>query len=353
MSHHFHNLKIKDLRRETSETVSIAFEIPENLKNEFSYSSGQYITLRREINGEDLRRSYSICSAPYENELRVAVKQVLNGQFSTFANTELKAGDELDVLLPEGNFKVEPKSGDGKNYVFYAAGSGITPVIAMIKDILKTDLDSDVFLYYGNTTRSNIIFKAELDQLNENHRNFHLTYILSREESGYEFTDGRIDEDKCSYFFENEHGELKLEGIYTCGPQSMIETIKEFYTSKGLLHKVYFELFKVTAAPPKKEGENGKVIRSQVTVIIDDEEVEFELDSDGKSILQAAQDADADVPFSCKGGVCCTCKAKVLEGSAKMDLNYALDDSEVEEGFILTCQAHPTSEKIIVSYDEY
>ncbi len=354
MSQNFHALTVTNIRKETNDTVSIALNIPNNLESEFAFKSGQYVTFKKVVNGEEIRRSYSICSAPHENELRVAVKQIENGLFSTFANKELKQGDVLDTMSPEGNFKVDPQNDEGKNYVLFAAGSGITPVISMAKNILNKDRSSNVYLYYGSKSKDETIFRSELEMLTENNLNLSLTYILSREDSGNEQTNGRIDESKCNYFFNTELKDLAIAGIYSCGPQEMVETVSEFFKNKGLLHKVHSELFTVTA--PAKEAvsaDPNAIVQSKVTVIIDDEEVELDLATDGKDILQAAQDAGADVPFSCKGGVCCTCKAKVMEGSAKMDLNYALDEEEVEEGFILTCQAHPTSEKCVVSYDEY
>jgi ring-1,2-phenylacetyl-CoA epoxidase subunit PaaE len=195
-----------------------------------------------------------------------------------------------------------------------------------------------------------------LDELDSKYSNLNLRYVLSREDSGDSNRNGRIDAEKCTHFWSQEIEPLKIFGIYACGPEQMIDCVKEFYTSKGLLHKVHFELFTTpvtSAADATVEVAAGQSVDSQVTVIIDDEEFEFQLNTDGKDILSAAQDADADVPFSCKGGVCCTCRAKVLEGSAKMSVNYALEPEEVEEGFILTCQAHPTSEKVVVSFDEY
>lgn len=354
MSTHFHRLQIAEVKRETADTVSIALSLPNDLKEQFSFHAGQYLTFKQSIGGEEVRRSYSICSTPSSGELRVAVKEVPNGTFSTFANRDLKTGDTVEVMLPEGNFTIEATSGNSANYVFYAAGSGITPVLSMVQSILETESDSRVFLYYGNKSTAETIFKSELDALNEAHSNFSLTYLYSREDSGDAMTNGRIDEGKCSQFYNQELTELKIEGVYCCGPLAMIETIKEFYLTKGLLHKVHFELF---TAPETEEAaveeESVEAVDAAVTVIIDDEEYSFELSTDGVNILQAAQDADADVPFSCKGGVCCTCKAKVMEGSAKMTVNFALDPEEVDDGFILTCQAHPTSKKVVVSYDEY
>lgn len=352
----FHTLKINDIRKETNDTVSIAFDVPADLKDNYKFIPGQYLTLKADIKGEDVRRSYSICSALSEDELRVAIKEVENGLFSTYANQSLQTGQDMDVMTPQGGFKVEPNSANANTYVFYAAGSGITPVLSMVKSILEHEANSNVYLYYGNRTAADTIFKSQLDELNTKYENFHLTYILSREDSGNELTNGRIDESKCSNFWETELKDLKIFGVYACGPEEMIDCVKEFYTSKGLLHKVHFELF---TTPVEAEAEaavntgQDVVVDSHVTVIIDDEEFEFNLKSDGKDVLSAAMDADADVPFSCKGGVCCTCRAKVIEGKVKMTVNYALEEDEVEEGFVLTCQSHPITEKVVISYDEF
>ncbi|MCG8575143.1 MAG: FAD-binding oxidoreductase [Flavobacteriales bacterium] len=353
MSATFHHLNIADVRRETADTVSIAFELKAENEADFKFIAGQYLTLKADIKGEDVRRSYSICSSPSQGELRVAVKQVEGGKFSTYANTELAKGQTMEVMVPNGNFLVEPNAAKSGNYVFYAAGSGITPILSMIRSILETEAESKVFLYYGNKSAEDTIFKTQLDELAAQYSNFKLTYILSREDTGESTTYGRIDENKCSHFYDADLADLKIEGIYSCGPQEMIEMIKEFYISKGLLHKVHFELFTTPVATETETVDDGVSVDSQVTVIIDDEEYEFELSTDGPDILQAAQDNDADVPFSCKGGVCCTCRAKVLEGTVKMAVNFALEEDEVANGFILTCQAHPTSEKVVVSYDEF
>jgi ring-1,2-phenylacetyl-CoA epoxidase subunit PaaE len=354
MSTTFHSLKVSKINQETTNAVSIYFEVPAELKQEFKYKAGQYLTLRQTINGEDIRRSYSICTAPQENELAVSVKQIESGVFSTYANQDLKVGDELQVMPPQGNFKVEPNVLNKNNYVFYAAGSGITPVISMIKSILDVESESQIQLIYGNRSAENTIFKSELDALNAAHSQLAVTYVMSREETGSAQTNGRIDAAKCAAFFDNGHIDLNVAGVYACGPEEMIMCVKDFYLSKGLdKNKIHFELFTTSTPTENVSVESGAPVESEVTVIIDDEEFEFTLNSNGKDILQAAQDEDADVPFSCKGGVCCTCRAKVLEGTVRMDLNFALEESEVEDGFILTCQSHPTSEKVVVSFDEY
>ena len=353
----FNILSITNIKKETNDTVSITFEVPDELKEDYKFIPGQYLTLKANIDGEDVRRSYSISSALSQSDLRVAVKQVENGLFSTFANNNLSDGVMMDVMTPQGGFKIAPDSGNANNYVFFAAGSGITPVLSMIQSILEVESNSKIFLYYGNKTADTTIYKSELDALAAQYSNFNLKYILSREDASDVNCNGRIDNSKCAHFFDADLKDLKLEGIYTCGPEDMVENVKEFYTSKGLLHKVHFELFTTpvaaTSEAATEEVDENSNVNSNVTVIMDDEEYSFELSTDGKSVLQAAQDADADVPFSCKGGVCCTCRAKVLEGKVKMTLNFALEKDEVEEGFVLTCQSHPLTEKVVISFDEY
>lgn len=353
MSTTFHSLTIKSVDKETKDTVSISFEIPSNLTESFKFEAGQYLTLKALINGEDVRRAYSISSAPHENEWKVAVKKVENGKFSTYAQN-LVAGDKIEVMAPQGNFTI--KSDLEKNYVLFAAGSGITPMISIAKYILKQN-NSNVSLFYGNKTVLDTVYKNELDALASNNDNFNLHYILSREETGNSILDGRIDAAKIESLYNEFIDGATVNDVYSCGPEEMINSIKSFFSAKGLNDsQIHFELFTAPTLPDSDEDSTPLVIgdvTSQVTVIMDDEEFEFELHSKGKNILQAAQDNDADVPFSCKGGVCCTCRAKVMEGKAVMDLNYALDPEEVEEGFILTCQAHPVTEKVVVSFDEY
>lgn len=353
MSTKFYPLQVKEVKPETQDTVSVSFEVPADLKGTFSYKAGQYLTLKTNLKGEEVRRSYSICTSPSSGDLRVAVKRLENGAFSTFATKELKAGDLLDVMAPLGNFTVTPDASSTKNYAFFAAGSGITPVISMISSLLETEKNSTIYLFYANRTKSDTIFRSTLDALASTNSNLKIYYFLTREDSGNELTNGRIDKTRCEKIHTQILAGVTLSGIYACGPQEMIMDIKDFFISKGIdSGKIHFELFTATA-PEKTEIPAGEVIESSVTVIMDDEPYKFTLSSNGKTILQAAQDAGADVPFSCKGGVCCTCKAKVMEGSAKMDLNYALEPDEVEAGFILTCQSHPTSSKVVVSFDEY
>ena len=347
----FSKLKVQEIKQETSDAVSIAFEIPTDLKSDFNYQSGQYITLKNDVDGEDVRRAYSLCSSPSENDFRIGVKKVEGGKMSTFLNEHLKVGDEIEVMNPAGNFVIDSSS---SNIVAFAAGSGITPILSMVKSVLK--LGGIFTLYYGNKSSKDTIFKNELDNLkNKYPTNFNLYYIYSREDVGTNsLYGGRIDQEKCSLLIKENLELLKSDGFYMCGPEEMIHEVSESLKELGVNeNKIHFELF---TTPTEKEDTGDNMVsdfsgESQVTVIMDGDEFEFELNSKADFILDAAMNAGADVPFSCKGAVCCTCKAQVIEGKATMELNYSLSEEEVMEGFILTCQAHPDSEKIVVDYD--
>lgn len=355
---HFHTLTVANINRETTDCVSVAFNIPENLTEEYKFLPGQYLTLRTKINGEDVRRSYSICSSPLDGELRVAIKEVEGGVFSTFANRELKVGASLDVMTPQGNFILEPKAENNNVYVGFAAGSGITPIMSIIKAVLEMEPESRFVLIYGNRSSGSIIFKEELEDLKNIHLNrLEIHHVLSREDQGSDLLFGRIDADKvasCSgRFFEPK----EVASFYLCGPGSMIEATADTLQKQGVKKEnIQFELFTSAGHVDKvdhtKSVAKSTKVASKVTVILDGDETHFDMVSSGRSVLDAALDAGADVPFACKGAVCCTCRAKVLEGSAEMEMNYALMDDEVADGYILTCQSHPTSERLVVSYDE-
>ncbi|UTW61401.1 2Fe-2S iron-sulfur cluster binding domain-containing protein [bacterium SCSIO 12741] len=351
----FYNLTVKEVKKETPDTVSVSFDIPDNLKEHFRYTQGQYLTFKKNLFGEELRRSYSLCSSPVtDNELRVAIKEVEGGRFSGYANSKLSAGDVLESMTPMGNFFTEVKEGQKKNYVFFAAGSGITPVISIIKTILAVETESTVLLVYGNRDKNSIIFKDELSQIKEAHGDrLTMVYALSRETEVNGAINSRITPAICPEI-NTRYGTLyQADEYFLCGPEEMIQSITDHLKSSDVnADKIHFELFTTpVTAPETNEDDASEEITSEVMVIMDDEEFEFQLSSKGESILDASIEAGVDAPFSCKGAVCCTCKAKVVEGSARMAMNYALDDYEVQEGYILTCQAHPTSEKLVVDYD--
>ncbi len=355
MALHFHLLKVKNIKRETADCVSISFDIPTELKKTFEYKQGQSLALRKMFDDEEVRRSYSICSSPLDNELRIAVKKIQGGLFSTFANTQMQVGDELDVMPPSGKFYTPLLPGNKKNYVAFASGSGITPIISIIKTTLLTEPLSSFTLIFGNKNQSSIIFKEELEALKDKYmERFRIYYILSRERMEAEINYGRINAEKCAQLTKLVDVE-KADEIFICGPEEMIFGVKEFLENKGIdKSKIHFELF---STPTKKrltiyrpaivKEENS----SKITVTVDGRSFDFNLDYNSNNILDAALAEGADLPFACKGGVCTTCKAKLIEGKIEMEVNYGLEPEEVEDGFILTCQSHPRSEKVVVDFD--
>lgn len=350
----FHTLKIADVRQEIEDAVSIAFEVPENLHTAYYYKPGQYVTMRTEINGEEVRRSYSICSAPHENELRVAIKRVKGGLFSNYANENLKAGDTIDVMTPLGNFTTDITDNHEKTYVFFAGGSGITPILSLIKTVLVQEPNSFVTLIYGNRKINSIIFKEQIDFLKNVYlTRFNVIHILSEEYLGNDMQYGLMDKAKTDQLNEFFLKQEKIDEAFICGPQPMILAIQEKLLAYGMPEKtVHVELFTSQTPAKLQVPSNEPKIEANVRIILDGIEMDLNIDSDGESVLDAAYKAGMDVPFACKGGVCCTCKAKVLSGSVKMDVNYALEPDEVQNGYILTCQSHPTSEKVVISFDE-
>jgi ring-1,2-phenylacetyl-CoA epoxidase subunit PaaE len=357
MAVHFHKLTVREVKTETPDCVSIAFDVPENLQSEFVFEQGQNITIKKEIDGEELRRSYSICSAPFENELRVAVKKVDGGKFSSYANNVLKAGNELEVLPPTGKFNTKLNEQNAKNYVAFVAGSGITPVISIIKATLQTEPASSFTLIFGNRGRHSIIFFEELEGLKNKYLNrFNFINILSREKTDAPVNSGRIDADKLTEL--NKLIDYKnTDEFFICGPEEMIFCVKDFLEQINIdKKKIHFELFTTPGQKKSTTGNRQPAIESggpssKITVKLDGRSFDFDLGFNGENILDAALKQGADLPFACKGGVCCTCKAKLLEGEVEMDVNWGLEHEEVEQGFILTCQSHPTTEKVVVDFD--
>lgn len=354
----FHRLQVKEVRRETEDCVSVLLDVPEERQADFHFIQGQYLTFKKTISGEEVRRSYSLCSSPLDGELRVAIKEVEGGRFSTFANRELQTGDDLESMTPRGSFHVPLGTEAGSQYVAFASGSGITPVMSILRTTLKQEPDSHFHLFYGNRNSQSVIFKEMLDDLkNEFMGRLEVHHILSREDQGSDLLKGRLDAEKCMAFGKTFFDPASIRAYFLCGPGEMIEKIQGALTDMGVAkERIHFELFSAPMvkkpAAEKKEKQHDKKLKAQVTVILDSDETHFEMSGNRKTVLDAALDAGADVPFACKGAVCCTCRAKVLEGTADMEMNYALEDEEVEEGYVLTCQALPTSEKVVISYDE-
>ncbi len=357
MAVHFHSLKVNAINKETTDCVSVVFDIPEELKEIFLFNQGQNITLKKNIDGEEIRRSYSICSAPYEKKLRVAIKKIEGGKFSTYANTILQKGDTIDVLPPTGKFNTALHSSNTKNYLAIAAGSGITPVISIIKTTLQTEPKSSFTLVFGNRTRSSIIFFEELESLKNKYLSrFNFINILSREKTDATINYGRVDADKL-----NELGKIinykTVDEFFICGPEVMIFCAKEFLELLGIeKNKIHFELFGTPEKKPTTSNNkplinenNGE--QCEITVKLDGRSFDFSLAHNGPNILDAALQHGADLPYACKGGVCCTCKAKLISGEVHMDVNWGLEQEEIEQGYILTCQSHPKTSTVIVDFD--
>ncbi len=352
----FHSLKVTELKRETPESVSILFEVPLNLATTFSFTQGQYLTLKTQIEGAEVRRSYSICSSPSSGELRVAVKQIPSGTFSTYANTQLALGDVLDVMPPMGSFYTPLSAHQTKQYVAFASGSGSTPIMSILRATLETEVNSTFTFFYGNKTSQSTLFKSELEALQNSYpKRLQVHFVYSREQVDTPMFSGRLSAEKCQSYHKELIDFTKVDEVFLCGPEALVFELKDTLKAIGLPEKkIHFELF--TAAKPIKTKEvsssDAAPVVSQVEVIVDGESYALELAENGETILDAAMAVDADVPFACKGGVCCACKAKVMEGSVKMDVNYALDEEEVAEGYVLTCQSHPTSAKLVIDFDE-
>jgi ring-1,2-phenylacetyl-CoA epoxidase subunit PaaE len=354
----FYPLKVKDIRQETSDCVSVSFAVPDDLAATFAFQQGQYLTFRTHIEGKEIRRSYSICTTPDDNDLRVAIKQVEKGKFSTFANSALKTGDILEVMPPMGHFFTPLSKNKAQNYVFFAAGSGITPVISNIKAILRTEPQSQCTLFYGNQRVSSIIFKEELEALKNIYLGrFQIFNVLSRERTESDLLYGRLDKAKIAQFLEKIPNILRASpdksgggNFFSCGPVDMTESVKELLLAHGIDEKnIHFELFNAPKTTKKKKVIKS-AIKSHAFIKMDGLTIEVPIER-GQNILDAAQLVGADVPYACKGGVCCTCRAKLVEGEIEMQVNYSLTKEEVAQGFILTCQAVPKTNKVVVDFD--
>lgn len=344
----FYPLKVKEIIRETPEAVSISFEIPEDLRETFSYKAGQYLTIQTQFKGEEIRRSYSLCSMPGSNEFKVTVKEVPNGGFSVYANNLLKAGDVLNVHPPEGKFVFEPGS-VARNYAAFAAGSGITPILSIIKTVLVKEPGSNFVLAYGNRTVEGTIFYKELLDLQLKFpERFFIEFIYSRSrEENCQF--GRIESSTVNYVLKNKHKERVFDEYYLCGPEEMILCVSDMLKAGGVPEEnIHFELFTTSDTGAVETGVEGEV---KLSITVDDEESVFTMDNK-KTVLEIALENDIDVPYSCQGGICSSCIARITEGTAEMRKNMILTDSEIAEGLILTCQAQPTSAVLKVDYDD-
>lgn len=353
----FHPLKIKDLHKETADCSVVTFEVPDHLTEEFRFRQGQHLTLRRKFNGEDTRRTYSLCSSPVDNEWKVAVKTIPEGLFSNFVNEELKIGDLLEVMVPGGTFGVEIDPEKAKNYLFFAAGSGITPIISMIKTHLALEPQSTCKLFYVNRTAKSIIFKEELEQLrNKYFGRLEIYYFLTKEHRDIELFNGRFDDKKMEILTRTFIDIPDTDEVFLCGPENMVNYVSEYLINAGLPKElIHFELF-VTGLSEEDIRRMERLSQQNVegvelTIIDGGKEFNFTMTNDFDNILDAALAAGADLPFACKGGVCSTCKCRILEGEVEMKINYALEEKEVAQNYVLSCQAVPKTEKVKVDFD--
>ncbi|HEU5113869.1 MAG TPA: 1,2-phenylacetyl-CoA epoxidase subunit PaaE, partial [Acidimicrobiia bacterium] len=354
MSVDFHPLRVIEVAPLTEDSIAVTFDVPEHLDAVFRYVPGQHVTLRAEIDGEDLRRSYSICSSAVGGKLRVGIKRLPGGVFSAWAIDELRAGDVLGVMPPVGEFTIDPDPNQPGHRVAIAAGSGITPVLSLIATTLETEPGSSWTLLYGNRTANSVMFLEELEGLKDRYTGrFQLFHLLSREGSDLPLLSGRIDDAKIRVVHDRLLGGREVDGWYLCGPYDMVMEARRTLADLGVDEaRIHDELFfagrlDLGSLPPEPPPGEGSV---DLTVILDGRAVETRMTPE-TSILDAALRVRSELPFSCKGGMCASCKGRIEEGEVSMDKNYALVDSELEAGYVLTCQSHPTSNRVVVRYD--
>lgn len=354
MSQQFYSIQVSDLVKTTPYCSVVSFDIPEDLKKEFEYKQGQYLTLKANINGEEVRRSYSLCSSPLDYKWQVAVKKIEDGRFSTYVNDVLQVGDTLEVMAPNGRFYTEVDSTKSKNYIAFAAGSGITPINSIIKTHLHSEPNSTFKLFYLNQSVQSMILREEIEGLkNQYLGRYELYHFLTKEMRDAPLFNGRFTEEKLKTIHDKIVDFNTVDEFFICGPTEMIFLIRDFLYAAGVDEsKVHFELFGTPTGGKKKKtlDTNNKDV-SNVSIITNGVQVSFDMTQNGENILDAALRNNADLPFACKGGVCCTCRAKLIEGEAPMEVNYALETEEVEQGYTLTCQAIPKSSKIVVDFD--
>ncbi len=350
----FHTLKIASLSRPTEDSVALTFEVPDDLRDDFSFTQGQHLTLKKDIEGEDTRRSYSICSCPIDETLTVAIKKIEGGKFSTYASQVLKAGDEMEVMVPHGSFHVPLDPENASSYVAFASGSGITPIISIIETTLRTEPESEFTLFYGNRKTSSIIFHERLEALkNRFMGRFSLYHLLSKERQESDLFNGRIEGNKIETFARLFFDPKLVDHYFTCGPEEMMLAVRDSLTKLGVSEdRIHLELF---TSPVGKLGNQSNAAKhdtthAEITIILDGNSISFPYNSD-KSILDVAFDHGADLPYACKGGVCSTCVCKLEKGEVEMDVNYALEPDELERGLVLSCQSFPKTDKVTLNFD--
>lgn len=353
----FHDLIVTGIDRQTPEAVAVSLDVPPELTDDFQFQPGQYLTLAATIDGEDIRRSYSICSAPGEEKLTVGVKKLDDGVFSGFVNDRLSIGDTIRVMPPEGRFT--PERGDDHHYLLIAAGSGVTPMLSIAKTVLTNEPGSQITLVYGNKSTASIMFRDELDDLKDRHLGrFSLVHVLSREAQDVDLLHGRIDGERITLLAQTGLIDpVSTDLTFICGPGEMIDSVSAAVMAMGVPGKqIRYERFAVDGEivppkPPSKAARDAIMSGVAVEVMLDGVKREFSVSDPEKTVLSAGQDAGLDLPFSCAGGMCCTCRCRIVEGSGEMAVNYSLQQWEIDAGFTLACQTRPTSEKLVLDFD--
>lgn len=346
----FHKIPVANVEKLTPDSVVITFALPGALKNTFAFKAGQHVIVRADIDGEDIRRTYSFCSAPDEDVFRIAVRKIDDGVFSSYANTQLKAGDTLEISKPLGAFSLEEKQ--GKTYVGIAAGSGITPIMSMIRTVLQSDNDSKFFLYYGNRDAKHTMFRSELAALKNLYMGrFSAQMFMTRQAVDIPFFNGRIDGEKTTHLHKHVFGTLGVDGYYLCGPKSMVDGARESLLAADVPEaNIHSELFFVGEEGARRTVADAPA-KAKINVVMDGRKVEVDYRDEHGSILEAVLSAGLDASFSCKGGVCATCRAKITDGEVDMAINYGLEPEEIKDGFVLSCQTIPLSKKVTVNFD--
>ena len=354
MTPRFHQLRVAEVRRETPECVSLKFDLPAELADEYRFTQGQHLALRTVLDGEEVRRSYSVCTGCDEGELRVAVKKVPGGRFSAWVNESLKPGDAIDVMTPEGRFFTPLSPDHEKHYVAFVAGSGITPVLSLIRTTLAREPKSRFTLVYGNRRQASVMFHEALEDLKDRYlTRFELFNVFSREEQDIDLFNGRLDGAKARAFLSALVPVDTIDEAFVCGPATMIEDVEQALVAAGVPREhVHVERFGVPGAAAYAPVDDAEAAQARIGIVIDGVRREIEFHRGQHSILDAGRAAGLDLPYSCKGGMCSTCRGKLLEGEVRMAKNYALEPHEVAAGFVLTCQSYPLTERVLISYDE-
>jgi ring-1,2-phenylacetyl-CoA epoxidase subunit PaaE len=359
MAVEFHRLKVADVRRETPDAVSIAFAVPPELRDEYRFNPGQHLTLRRNHNGEEVRRSYSICTGMDDDELRVAVKKIEGGLFSTLCNEQIRPGDEIDVMTPQGRFGIRPDPSAARHYLAIAAGSGITPILSLLRSILQREPKSHFALIYGNRNAQSIIFKEALEDLKDRFLNrLMVHHVLSREQQEIDLLSGHIDADKIATLLRSFAPANEVDHTFLCGPGALIEESRKTLMRLGMpQERIHIEYFSTDglpvaarAAAPKR---NGQAVEPVATAHVTLNGLSHDIPvHEGETVVDAGLRAGLEMPYSCKGGMCCTCRAKLVAGEVKMDQNYSLEPWEMQAGYVLTCQSHPLTPDVTLDYDQ-